>query len=174
MFIELRKGITLRSGTFTAVIAPEQVILSALNSAPDLERFLFLYVCGTSSRLLPRMHRTSPNFEIRRPFTADQLLRVLKESGHTVVFLEHNPALFDYADHLLLPVAAALRSVGNESLLILYSPAMDPSFAALSRGADRTIEILHTAETPESRHSLRARSRFTGDMRATQKTLGVI
>ena len=174
MFIELRKGITLRSGTFTAVIAPEQVILSALTAAPDLERFLFLYVCGTSSRLLSRIHRSSPNFEIRRPFTADQLLRVVRESSHTVIFIEHNPALFEYADHLLPPVAAALRSAGEESLLVLYSPAMDPSFAALSRGADRTIEILHTAETPESRRSMTARSRFTGNMRAAQKTLGVI
>ena len=174
MFIELRKGITLRSGTFTAVIAPEQVILSALNTAPDLERFLFLYVCSTSSRIISRMHRTSPNVEIHRPFTADQLLKVLKESGHTVVFIEHERALFEYADHLLHPIAAALRSVGNESLLILYSPVMDPSFAALARGADRTIEILHTAETPESRYGPAARSRFTGGMRTAQRTLGVV
>jgi hypothetical protein len=174
MFIELRKGITLRSGTFTAIIAPEQVILSALTAAPDLERFLFLYVCGSSSRLLSRMHPTSEHFEIRRPYTADQLLRVLKESCHKVIFIEHNPALFEYADHLLPPVAAALRRAGVESLLILYSPVMDSSFAALSRGADRTIEILHTAETPESRHSLTARSRFAGNMRTAQRTLGVI
>ena len=174
MFIELRKGITLRSGTFTAVIAPEQVILSALTTAPDLERFLFLYVCGNSSRILSRMHRTSPNFETRRPFTADQLVRLLKESVHTVVFIEHEQALFEYADHLLPPVAAALRSVGNESLLILYSPVTDPSFAALARGADRTIEILHTAETPESRRGPAIRSRYPAGSRAAQKTLGVL
>jgi hypothetical protein len=174
MFIELRKGITLRQGTFTAVIAPEQVILSALNTAPDLERFLFLYVCGSSSRLLSRMHRTSPDFGVHRPFTADQLLTVLKGAGHTVVFIEHDPALFKNAGHLLLPVAAALRRIGDTSLLILYAPVMDPAFAALSRPADRTIEILHTAETPESRRFPAAVSRHPAGRRAAQQTLGVL
>ena len=101
MLIMLRKGVTLQQGTFTAVIAPEPVILSALNDNPDLGRFLFLFLCGNYSRILSRINRTSSNFEIRRPFTADQLLTALKEAGHTVIFIEHDPTLFDGADRLL-------------------------------------------------------------------------
>lgn len=142
MLIMLRKGITLLPGTFTGVIAPEPVILSALNDNPDLGRFLFLFLCGNYSRILSRLDRTSSNFEIRRPFTADQLLTALKEAGHTVIFIEHDPTLFDGADRLLAPVAAALRDAGREALVILYSPAMDRSFAALARQADRLIEIM--------------------------------
>ena len=71
MLIELSKGITLHPGSFTAVIAPEKKILSALNSNADLQRFLFLYVCGNYSRILSGISRTSNNFEVRRPFTAD-------------------------------------------------------------------------------------------------------
>ena len=156
MLIMLRKGITLQQGTFTAVIAPEPVILSALNDNPDLGRFLFLFLCGNYSRILSRINRTSSNFEIRRPFTADQLLTALKEAGHTVIFIEHDPTLFDGADRLLAPVAAALRDAGREALVILYSPAMDRSFAALARQADRLIEIMHADEPGYAEDSIRA------------------
>ena len=139
MRIELRRGITLHPGTFTAVIAPQALILSALNGNPDLRRFLFLFVCGNYSRLLSGISRTSANFEVRRPFTADQLLTVLNEASHTIVFVEHDPTLFDGGERLLAPAAAALRDAGREALVVLYAPAMDRPFAALARQADRLI-----------------------------------
>jgi DNA polymerase I len=174
MLIMLRKGITLRQGTFTAVIAPVPVILSALNDNPDIGRFLFLFLCGNYSRILSRINRTSANFEIRRPFTADQLLTALKEASHTVIFIEHDPTLFDGADRLLVPVAAALRDAGHEALVILYSPAMDWSFAALARQADRVIEIVHADEPAYSRQYQCSRSRRQDNVPVpSQKTLGV-
>lgn len=174
MRIMLRKGITLQQGTFTAVIAPEPVILSALNDNPDLGRFLFLLLCGNYSRILSRINRTSSNFEIRRPFTADQLLTALKEAGHTVIVIEHDPTLFDGADRLLAPVAAALRDAGHEALVILYSPAMDRSFAALARQADRLIEIMPADEPAYSGEYQSSRLRRQGSSPApAQKTLGV-
>ena len=172
MLIMLRKGLTLQQGTFTAVVAPEPVILSALNDNPDLGRFLFLFLCGNYSRILSRINRTSSNFEIRRPFTADQLLTALKEASHTVIFIEHDPTLFDGAERLLVPVAAALRHAGHEALVILYSPAMDRSFAALARQADRVIEIVHVDEPSYSGQSQNGRSRRQDNVPA-QKTLGV-
>lgn len=174
MLIMLRKGITLQQGTFTAVIAPEPVILSALNDNPDLGRFLFLFLCGNYSRILSRINRASSNFEIRRPFTADQLLTALKEASHTVIFIEHDPSLFDGADRLLAPVAAALRDVGHEALVILYSPAMDRSFAALARQADRVIEIMPAGEPAYSGQFRSSRSpRQDNSPVQSQKTLGV-
>ena len=174
MLIMLRKGLTLQQGTFTAIIAPEPVILSALNDNPDLGRFLFLFLCGNYSRILSRINRTSSNFEIRRPFTADQLLTALKEASHTIIFIEHDPTLFDGADRLLAPVAAALRDAGHEALVILYSPAMDRSFAALARQADRLIEIMHADEPAYSGQYQSSRSHRQGSSPApAQKTLGV-
>jgi len=173
MRIMLRKGISLRQGTFTAVIAPEPVIVSALDSNPDLGRFLFLYLCGNYSRLLSRLSRRSPNFEIRRPFTADQLLAALKEAGHTIVFVEHDPTLFDGAERLLDPVAAALRDAGRDALVILYAPAMERSFAALAGRADRLIEIVPEGE-PGAGQYLVSRSKRPADSPVpAQKTLGV-
>jgi DNA polymerase I len=172
MRIMLREGITLRQGTFTAVIAPEPVIVSALNENPDLMRFLFLFLCGNYSRILSRIERASSNFEIRRPFTADQLLTALKEAGHTVIFIEHDPTLFDGADRLLAPVAAALRDAGREALVILYAPVMDPSFGTLSVQADRLIEIVPAGEPVYTGHHTGSRSRRPeGQPTPAQKTL---
>jgi hypothetical protein len=174
MHIRLRKGLILQQGTFTAVIAPETLILSALNDSPDLGRFLFLFLCGNYSRILSRIKRTSSNFEIRRPFTADQLLTALKEASHTVIFIEHDPTLFESADHLLAPVAAALRDAGRDALVILYSPVMDRSFSELTRHADRMVEIM-LAEEPAYEGQYRdGRSRCQENQPSpAQKTLGV-
>jgi hypothetical protein len=174
MLIELSRGVTIQPGTFTAVIAPEKKILSALNSNRDLQRFLFLYVSGNYSRILSGISRTSANFEVRRPFTADQLLTVVHESGHTIVFVEHDPTLFDGADRLLDPVASALRQAGREALVILWAPASDRSFAALARRADRIIEIIPEDPAPGG-HSFHARRscRGGGGAPAAQRTLEV-
>jgi DNA polymerase I len=174
MLIELSRGITLHQGTFTAVIAPEKTILAALNTNADLQRFLFLYICGNYSRLLSGISRTSTNFDVRRPFTADQLLTVLHEAGHTVVFVEHDPTLFEGAERLFGPVAAALRDAGRDALVILWAPASDRSFAALIRQADRIIEIVPGDPAPD-RPGFRSRrsSRPPGGTPGAQKKLEV-
>ena len=174
MLIELSKGITLHPGSFTAVIAPEKKILAALNSNADLQRFLFLYVCGNYSRILSGIGRTSTNFEVRRPFTADQLLSVIHEAGHTIVFVEHDPTLFDGAERLLGPIASALKQAGREALVILWAPASDRSFAALIRQADRIIEIVPEAAAPCRFGFASPRScRKGGEVPRAQKTLEV-
>ena len=174
MLIELSRGITLHPGSFSAVIAPERRILAALNDNKELQRFLFLYVSGNYSRILSGISRTSGNFESRRPFTADQLLSVIHESGHTVLFVEHDPTLFDGAERLYEPVASALRQAGREALVILWAPSSDRSFAALARRADRIIEIIADDTAPggygfHSRRSYRGTDRVPG----AQQTLEV-
>jgi hypothetical protein len=141
MLIELRKGMTLHPGTFNAVIAPEKVMISALNNNRDLQRFLFLYVSGNYSRLLSSINRSSKNFEVRRAFTAHQLFTILKEVSHTVVFLEHDPTLFDGTEEMMPQIAGMLKDIGRESLVILYAPSIDRSFSVLMRQADHIIEI---------------------------------
>jgi DNA polymerase I len=141
MLIELRKGMTLHPCTFTAVIAPGKVMVSALNSNQDLQRFLFLYVSGNYSRLLSSISRSSKNFEARRAFTAHQLFTILKEASHTVVLIEHDPTLFDGAEEIMPQIAGMLRDLGRESLVILYAPSVDRSFSLLMRQADHIIEI---------------------------------
>jgi hypothetical protein len=172
MLIELQKGITLHPGTFNAVIAPEKVIVSAINSHADLQRFLFLFVCGNYSRLLSGICWVSTNFEIRRAFTAHQLFTILKEAGHTVVFIEHDPTMFDGAEKMIRPVAGALRDVGREALVVLYSPTPDRAFSALIRQADRVFRITGGDGWPGSR-SRGARLNRGGQLHPEQMTLEV-
>jgi DNA polymerase I len=157
MRIELQNGIALQSGAFNAVIAPERVIISALNSHADLQRFLFLFVCGNYSRLLSSINRTSANFEVRRAFTAHQLFTIVKEASHTIVFVEHDPTMFDGAERMITPVSAALRDVGREALVILYTPSVDRPFSALVRSADRIFQIMPAGD-PSCRQHRNARS----------------
>jgi hypothetical protein len=140
MLIELRKGMTLHPCTFNAVIAPERVMISALNNNTDLQRFLFLYVSGNYSRLLSSINRSSKNFEVRRAFTAHQLFTILKEVSHTVL-LEHDPTLFDGAENMIPQIAGMLKDISRESLVIVYTPSIDRSFSVLMRQADHIIEI---------------------------------
>jgi DNA polymerase I len=141
MLIELRKGMTLHPCTFNAVIAPEKVMISALNNNRDLQRFLFLYVSGNYSRLLSSINRSSKNFEVRRAFTAHQLFTILKEVSHTVLLLEHDPTLFDGAEEMIPQIAGMLKDIGRESLVIVYTPSIDRSFSVLMRQADHIIEF---------------------------------
>jgi hypothetical protein len=173
MRIELHNGITLQSGTFNAVIAPEQVIIAALNRHADLQRFLFLFVCGNYSRLLSSIHRTSANFEVRRAFTAHQLFTILKEAAHTIVFVEHDPAMFDGAEVMITPVSSALRDVGREALVILYTPSADRPFSALVRSADRIFQITPPGDPSCHRHRSARPYPAGGPLPPAQTTLEV-
>jgi DNA polymerase I len=152
MQIEIRKGLALHPGTFNAVVAPEREIIAAINSNTELQRFLFLYISGNYSRILSGINRQSKNFDVRRGFTAHQLFTTLREAGHTVIFVEHDPSLFDGAVDMLEPVANALKEVSREALVILYAPVADRTFSALARKADRYIEIV---AVEENRHPVR-------------------
>jgi DNA polymerase I len=174
MLIELRKGITLHPGTFNAVIAPGQVMVSALNTNPELQRFLFLYVSGNYSRILSSISRSSKNFEIRRAFTAHQLFTILKEASHTVVLLEHDPTLFDGAEMMLQQIAGMLKEVGRDSLVILYTPSIDRSFSVLMRQADHIIEITPADDVSGTAMYRSSRSsRYNGILPYAQQTLEV-
>jgi DNA polymerase I len=132
---------TLHPCTFNAVIAPEKVMISALNNNIDLQRFLFLYVSGNYSRLLSSINRSSKNFEIRRAFTAHQLFTILKEVSHTVLLIEHDPTLFDGAEEMMPQIAGMLKDISRESLVILYTPSIDRPFSVLMRQASHIIEF---------------------------------
>jgi hypothetical protein len=139
MEFELHPSVTLESGTFSVVTAPEELVLRGLNGTPALSRFLFLYVCGNYSRLLSGIRRRSAHFEVRRAFTLFQLLAILREAHHTILFLEHDPSLYDDAGPLIPEVAAALAEAARTALVVLYAPRPDPALRALARQADRVF-----------------------------------
>jgi DNA polymerase I len=139
MEFELHPSVTLESGTFSVVTAPEELVLRGLNGTPALSRFLFLYVCGNYSRLLTGIRRRSAHFEVRRAFTLFQLLTILREAHHTILFLEHDPSLYEDAGPLLPEVAGALTEAARTAAVVLYAPRPDPALSLLARRADRVF-----------------------------------
>jgi DNA polymerase I len=137
-------------------------MVSAINSNADLQRFLFLYISGNYSRILSGVNRTSGNFDVRRAFTAHQLFSMLREAGHTVVLVEHDPSLFDGAEKMLAPVAGALKDAGRESLVILYTPVAERTFSVLMRQADRVIEIAPVGDLSSREPARRIRMQRNG------------
>jgi hypothetical protein len=175
MLIELRKGMTLHPCTFNAVIAPERVMISALNNNIDLQRFLFLYVSGNYSRLLSSINRSSKNFEVRRAFMAHQLFTILKEVSHTVLLLEHDPTLFDGAEEMMPQIAGMLKDISRESLVIVYTPSIDRSFSVLMRQASHIIEFAPADDFVGTPHYRSPRShRYSETLPYAQRTLEVV
>ncbi len=151
MEFELHPSMAIESGTFSVVMAPEEPVLRGLNGTPALSRFLFLYVCGNYSRLLSGIRRRSAHFEVRRAFTAFQLLTILREAHHTVIFVEHDPSLYEDAGPILLEVAGALAEAGREAAVILYAPRPDPALSVLARRADRVFCLETGGKGPAAR-----------------------
>jgi hypothetical protein len=172
MEFDLHPAITLQTGTFNAVIAPEEAILAGINDNRVLQRFLFLYVSGNYSRLLTGINRRSVNIEVRRAFTAFQLLQILRELYHTILFVEHDPSLYDGAEELADQVGHALKEAGERALVVLYAPRPDPSVEKMTRFATRVFYLAPGAGPGAGRGiPHRSRIRYPGGPPREQTTL---
>jgi len=93
--------------------------------------------------------------DVAGAFTAHQLFTILKEASHTVVFIEHDSSMYDGAWEMITPIAGALREIGHESMVILYSVTPDRAFSALIQKADR-VYSLSSVEDNQHRHAHRS------------------
>jgi hypothetical protein len=173
MEFDLHPSVTLRTGTFSALVAPEDLVLAGLNNNPVLSRFLFLFICGNYSRLLSGINRRSVSIEIRRAFTAFQLLTILRESYHTIVFVEHDPGLYEGAGEkeIVPEVARALQAAGQGAVVVLYTSSMDESFSSLAERADRFFSLAPSPPEPLPRPRHAGRMRRPVDRHRSQTTL---
>jgi len=169
MEVELHPSVVLQSGTWNLLIASEEVTIPSLNTFfSTMGHFLTLYICGNYSRVLSRIHRLHTHLDIRRSFTAFQLLRILEEAHHTFIFLEYDATLFDEDDHLLENLPSAMRDASQQAAVLIYAPAQDRFLQELSRSADRVFYL--TPFFPVQRARDFSRSRET---RLGQTTLEV-
>jgi hypothetical protein len=144
-------GIILQSGVFNAIIAPEEMILAGLNDNPVIDRYTTLFICGNFSRILNGINRRSTNFHIQRAFTVHQLLTILHETYHSIVFLEHDPTLYDDAGNVKTEIPRALKEISHDKIVILYAPKMDRHLSFLISNADRIYVIEASNESCRSR-----------------------
>jgi len=157
MRLRLQDEIMLQQGIFTTVVAAEDVIITMINSNPDLQRYLFLFVGGNYSRILTGVHRTTTHFDVQRAFTAHQLFTILTGASHTVIFVEHDLSLYEGAWDMITPIGEALSECSHDALVILYSPTPDRAFCALARKATRLyflspVKVMGSPTLPIQRH----------------------
>lgn len=143
MEFDLAPAVTLQTGTFNAVVLPPGMLITALDTRPELQRYMFLHICGNFSRILSRLHRTTSNFEVQRAFTVFQLLTILNESYHTIVLVEHDPTLYDVPERGMImgQVVRALKTAAQDAMVILYAPEADRTFHTLAKQADRVFHV---------------------------------
>lgn len=159
---------------FAAVVASEEEMIALFARRPELKRYLFLYISGNSSRLLTRVGDRTATFDVRRAFTTHQLLTILRDACHTIIFIEHDPILFDAAGGgVTAAVGQTMAEVAAGSLVILYTRVPDRSFGALAAYADRIITL-----APEQNRTLEqtgkpVKRRKKGGPESSQSTLEV-
>jgi hypothetical protein len=137
MDFELLPTISLRSRSFNVLQAPRELFIKALNSNLNLQRFKVLYICGNYSGILSKLDRRFQALEIRRAFTLFQLMTVLEEARHSLIFIEHDPTIYEDAAEMADYVSRALNDAAKEAAVLLYSLSSDPFLETLSSNADR-------------------------------------
>jgi hypothetical protein len=127
------------SETFNVLIAPADMLIEALNSHLNLQRFKVLYICCNYSRVLGRLNRNFTEQDIRRAFTSFQLMTILEENQHSLLIVEHDPMLYEDAEQMVEYVGQALKQTSREVTILLCAPALDPHLQKTAELADRVF-----------------------------------
>ncbi len=139
MDIELHPAISLSEETFNVLISPAAMLVEALNSHLNLQRYKILFICGNYSRILSRLDRNFTELEVRRAFTSFQLMTILEENHHSFLIVEHDPMLYEDAQEMVEYVAQALKQTSREATILLYSPALDLHLQNMAELVDRVF-----------------------------------
>jgi hypothetical protein len=140
MELELQSPLTLVPNTFNVLVGPKEMLADSLNHNPkELQRLQVLYVSGNYSRILDKLDRRFIDLDVRRAFTAYQLMTILKEAYQTLIIIEHDPSLFEDAGVMAEYVGQALKEASENSAVLLYSPRTDRYLEEVSKFADRVF-----------------------------------
>jgi hypothetical protein len=113
-----------------------KMLVDSLNyNLKELQRLQVLYVSGSYSRILGKLDRRFTELDVRRAFTAYQLMTVLKEAYQTLILFEYDPSLFKDAGEMAEYVGQALKEASNGSAVLLYSPWTDRPLEEISKFA---------------------------------------
>ena len=148
MEIELHPAVSLVEETFNVLVAPVEMLVDALNSHLNLQRYKVLFVGGNYSRILSKLDRNFTELDVRRAFTSFQLMTILDENHHSFLIVEHDPMLYEDAEHMVEYVAQHMRQTSTEATVLLYAPALDPHLEKMTELADRVFCFYEMPKAP--------------------------
>jgi hypothetical protein len=131
-------SVTIRGG-LNAVRGPVSVAVAAVKDYVDDHPFSMLYICGNRSAVLDHLRG---EFDVRRAFTAYQLFSILEDVYQDVVFIEHDPILYEDAEdaeNLVEALSLAMRDVARGRLIIYFSTSGDAYFDTIARNSERVF-----------------------------------
>jgi hypothetical protein len=141
-------SVTIRGG-LTAIRGPVAIAVATLRDYIENYPFSMLYICGNHSRVLDHL---KGDFDVRRAFTVYQLFSILEEVYQDVVFMEHDPLLFEDVSggnrdidkdrsmaHIIENLSLAIKDVSRGRLIIYYSASHDIFFDVVARNSDRVL-----------------------------------
>jgi O-glycosyl hydrolase len=70
MEIELHPAVSLLEYTFNVLVAPQELLIDAINNSLILQRYKVLFVSGNYSRILSWLNRNITEMDVRRAFTS--------------------------------------------------------------------------------------------------------
>ncbi|MDF0590431.1 hypothetical protein [Candidatus Methanocrinis natronophilus] len=168
MELELRSPLTIAPNSLIALIGPDKMLVDSLNyNLKEIERLQVLYVSGNYSRILDKLDRRFAELDVRRAFTAYQLMTILKEAYQTLIILEHDPTFFEAAAGMAEYVGQAVKDVSNGSSVLVYSPWTDRHLDEISKFAHRGFVFNEVHKYVYKRASKKAKPGPRG-----QRTLG--
>jgi DNA polymerase I len=168
MEIELHPAVSLQEDTFNVLIAPVEMLVDAINSNLNLQRYKVLFVSGNHSRILNKLNRNVAELDIRRAFTSFQLMTILEENHHTFLIVEHDPLLYEDAAEMVEYIAQNLRQTSREATVLVYSHALDPHLEKMTELADRVFCFYEMPKVPA-----KSRAKPEVKMPGSQATLEV-
>jgi DNA polymerase I len=148
MEIELHPAVSLLPDTFNVLVAPPEMLVDAINSNLNLQRYKVLFVGGNYSRILSRLNRNITELDVRRAFTSFQLMTILEENHHSFLIVEHDPLLYEDASEMVEYIAQHLRQTSREATVLLYSPELDPHLEKMTPLADRVFCFYEMPKAP--------------------------
>ncbi len=166
MDFELHRAVTLTRGAFSLLIAPPEMLVEALSTHLELQRYRILYVCGNHSHILGRLDRQFTDLDVRRAFTAFQMMTILGEASHTITIIEHDPTIYEDDGEILAYMAKAMEEAARDAVVLLYAPESDPYLEEISMRANRVFYFNQDERIPR-----RARKQAPAD-EGGQTTLG--
>jgi hypothetical protein len=163
MEFELHPSFIVPSGTFSILIAPDKLLLAALEKVLPEAGLRVLYICGNYSLLLSRLDRQCSDFHVRRAFTVFQLLSILEEADQALIVVEHDRSLYDDAPDLIGYVALACADRAQVSSVAMLASTFDPVLQTMCGRADRVayfekqvpVRISGITEVPADQSTLK-------------------
>jgi len=132
---------SVHPSTLTAIVAPPDFVVGLITEQARYNNML--YVAGNHSTVLPGLSRLKISFDVRRAFTAYQLLQILSEvseAEHDVVFVEHDS--FEESDVLAEAIFLAMKELVRSGIAVIhFSATLDDFVDFIARNADRFVVV---------------------------------